>query len=163
MNKQHPSTKKELTKKASTKKASTKKALKKQKGGDNQCYDSSDVNDNLKIPVNTQTSSSWNTYDDIDNGNRNIAVDINAGVNEYIFGRTTPDNHFMLASNLDMKNAKSMENIPMVGGKSKKIVKPSPKKIVKPSPKKIVKPSPKKIVKPSPKKIVKPSPKKSAK
>jgi len=44
------------------------------------------------------------------------AVDSSAGINEYIFGRTTPDNKFIVASGL----VKNKTGIEMTGGKKKK-------------------------------------------
>ena len=64
------------------------------------------------------------------------AIDSSAGINEYQFGRTTPDNNFIVASGLVKNNV----GIEMTGGKKKKKssigsmfkkVKSSSKKLVK--------------------------------
>ena len=59
---------------------------------------------NYNIDLYTETSPSW--------GNNNFAVDLNAGINEYVFGRTTPDNNFTVETNLiDINN-----KFKMIGG-----------------------------------------------
>jgi len=42
------------------------------------------------IPLYTDTSNSW--------GKNQYAVNLDTGINEYMFGRPTPNNHFMVAS-----------------------------------------------------------------
>jgi hypothetical protein len=69
-----------------------------------------------RIPLYTQTSYDWHC-----NKNQNpkpYAVDLNVGTNEYIFGRVTPDNNFIVSTGL-INNPKPF-GIQMVGGKKSK-------------------------------------------
>jgi len=69
-----------------------------------------------RIPLYTQTSYDWHC-----NKNQNpkpYAVDLNVGTNEYIFGRVTPDNNFIVSTGL-INNPKPFR-IQMVGGKKSK-------------------------------------------
>ena len=47
------------------------------------------------IPTYTETSPGWHNA----NSNVPFAVDLNAGVNEYVFSRTTPNNKFVVEFN----------------------------------------------------------------
>jgi hypothetical protein len=114
-----------------------------------------------KIPLFSDTSPGW--Y--FKGSQQSLAVDSSAGINEYVFGRTTPDNKFIVASGLvdqngvvKMTGAGKFKTTKPKTGKPKtgkpKTLKPKtlkPKtlkpKVVKP---KVVKP---KVVKP---KVVKP-------
>ena len=69
-----------------------------------------------RIPLYTQTSYDWHC-----NKNQNpkpYAVDLNVGTNEYIFGRVTPDNKFIVSTGLI--NDPKPYGIQMVGGKKSK-------------------------------------------
>ena len=69
------------------------------------------------IPTYTETSPGWHNA----NSNVPFAVDLNAGVNEYVFSRTTPNNKFVVSTGL----INTESGIEMVGGKiNKKIKKP---------------------------------------
>ena len=89
-----------------------------------------------KIPLFSDTSPGWYFHGE----KEPLAVDSSVGINEYTFGRTTPDNKFIVATGLVDQNGV----VKMTGAGKSKIVKP---KTVKP---KILKP---KTVKP---KTVKP-------
>ena len=70
-----------------------------------------------KIPLYTQTSYDW--HNNNQQNNKPYSVNSNVGINEYIFGRTTPNNKFIVASGLVLN--KNPWGIEMVGGKEKKI------------------------------------------
>ena len=70
-------------------------------------------NDN--IPLYTESSPDWSKTGQAPP----YAVGIEVGVNEYIFGRTTPNNDFVVASGL-IKNPHGIE---MIGGKKNKVSK----------------------------------------
>jgi len=60
----------------------------------------------------TQTSGDWNN-----SGNyKSYAVDLDVGINEYVFGRTTPGNEFVVATGL----TNGQQGIKMIGGKKNK-------------------------------------------
>ena len=67
------------------------------------------------IPLYTQTSYDWHCQKN--QPNKPYAVDLNVGTNEYIFGRTTPNNKFIVSTGL-INNPKPY-GIQMVGGKRK--------------------------------------------
>lgn len=69
-----------------------------------------------KIPLYTQTTHDWHCNKN--QPNKPYAVDLNVGTNEYIFGRVTPDNKFIVTTGL-VKDPKPY-GIKMVGGKKKK-------------------------------------------
>jgi hypothetical protein len=83
-------------------------------------------NSDNQIPLYTTTSRDWH----VNGEDANYAVDLNVGVNEYIFGRTTPDNKFVVSTGLvtDSKNG-----IEMTGGgySTKNIIKKGKKSIKK--------------------------------
>ena len=54
------------------------------------------MNLNNHIPLYSNTSPDWHT----EGQKQPYAVDLNVGVNEYIFGRTTPDNKFVVSTGL---------------------------------------------------------------
>ena len=68
-----------------------------------------------KIPLYTLTSYDW--YNKVQQNNKPYAVNTDVGINEYTFGRTTPDNKFIVATGLVMN--KKPFGIEMVGGKKK--------------------------------------------
>ena len=68
-----------------------------------------------EIPLYTQTSYDW--YNKFQQNNKPYAVGANVGINEYTFGRTTPNNKFIVASGLVMN--KKPFGIEMVGGNKK--------------------------------------------
>ena len=68
------------------------------------------------IPLYTQTSYDWHCQKN--QPNKPYAVDLNVGTNEYIFGRTTPNNKFIVSTGLI--NDPKPYGIQMVGGKKKK-------------------------------------------
>ena len=73
------------------------------------------------IPLYVQSSHDWHC-----NKNQNpkpFAVDLNAGTNEYIFGRVTPNNKFIVSTGL--VKTPSKYGIEMVGGKKSKSKKQS--------------------------------------
>ena len=77
------------------------------------------------IPLYTTTSPDWHEPKQPSP----LAVDLDVGINEYTFGRTTPDNKFVIATGL-VNNPQGVE---MVGGKKssdkkKKVKKSSDKK-----------------------------------
>jgi hypothetical protein len=69
-----------------------------------------------RIPLYAQTSYDW--YNKFQENNKPYAVSSSVGINEYTFGRTTPDNKFIVASGLVMN--KKPFGIEMVGGSKKK-------------------------------------------
>ena len=77
-----------------------------------------------KIPLYTQTSHDWHCNKN--QPNKPYAVDLNVGTNEYIFGRVTPNNKFIVSTGL--VNDPKPYGIQMVGGKkTKSKSKPKPK------------------------------------
>jgi len=74
-----------------------------------------------KIPLFSDTSPGW--Y--FKGSKQSLAVDSSAGINEYVFGRTTPDNKFIVASGLVDQNGV----VKMTGAGKSKTIKP---KTVKP-------------------------------
>lgn len=68
-----------------------------------------------KIPLYTQTTYDWHCHKK--QMPKPYAVDLNVGTNEYVFGRVTPDNKFIVTTGL-VKDAKP-HGIKMVGGKRK--------------------------------------------
>jgi hypothetical protein len=54
------------------------------------------MNLNNHIPLYSNTSPDWHT----EGQKQPYAVDLNVGVNEYIFGRTTPNNKFVVSTGL---------------------------------------------------------------
>ena len=83
-------------------KRKVKRGMKKQSGGDQY------------IPTYTLTTQDWHLSNQVPP----YAVDLNAGINSYVFGRTTPNNDFVVATGL-VNNCNGIE---MVGGKKKKRV-----------------------------------------
>ena len=81
------------------------------------------------IPVYSQTSYDWhNAFQQ-----PSYAVNLDVGINEYVFGRTTPNNKFIVSTGL----INDPIGVQMVGGKK---VKPKMDKEVKPKvDKKVVK------------------------
>ena len=69
-----------------------------------------------KIPLYTQTSNDWSCNNN--SCNKPLAVDLNVGTNEYIFGRVTPDNKFIVSTGLI--NDPKPHGVQMVGGKKNK-------------------------------------------
>ena len=69
-----------------------------------------------KIPLYTQTTHDWHCNKN--QPNKPYAVDLNVGTNEYIFGRVTPNNQFIVSTGL-VNNPKPY-GIQMVGGKKSK-------------------------------------------
>ena len=65
------------------------------------------------IPLYTQTTPDWHCSKN--QHPKPNAVDLNVGTNEYIFGRVTPDNKFVVTTGL----VKDPNGIKMVGGKKK--------------------------------------------
>ena len=78
-----------------------------------------------QIPLFTNTSRDWHTKGE----EANYAVDLNTGMNEYIFGRTTPDNKFVVSTGLvsDSKNGIEMTG---AGKKKRKTVLNKTKKVL---------------------------------
>ena len=66
------------------------------------------------IYVDTQTSFGWHNQNDV---NKMYSVDINAGYNDYMFSRTTPDNKFITTTGLELH--KGINSFELVGGKKK--------------------------------------------
>lgn len=60
----------------------------------------------------TQTSGDWNNSENY----KSYAVNLDVGINEYVFGRTTPSNEFVVASGL----TNGQHGIKMIGGKKNK-------------------------------------------
>ena len=77
-------------------KSNSRKSKKNMKGGE-------------PMPLYTTTSPDWNEAKQ----HAPLAVDLDVGINEYTFGRTTPDNKFVIATGL-VNNSQGVE---MVGGK----------------------------------------------
>jgi hypothetical protein len=72
------------------------------------------------IPTQIDSSPGWHYR-----GQKiDYAVDTTAGINDYVFGRTTPDNHFIVASGL----AKHDGQIELTGAGKAKAKKPVAKK-----------------------------------
>jgi len=69
-----------------------------------------------RIPLYTQTTHDWHCNKN--QPNKPFAVDLNVGTNEYIFGRVTPDNKFIVTTGL-VKDPKP-HGIKMIGGKKNK-------------------------------------------
>lgn len=67
------------------------------------------------IYVDTQTSPGWHMQNDT---SKTYAVDINAGYNDYMFSRTTPDNKFITTTGLELN--KKTDSFELVGGGKKK-------------------------------------------
>ena len=113
--------------------SSNKKSLKLKKGG---AFEYAKMfQDSLSPCANKQKGGDQpiNTYVDYSQdwhyqNQQNIpyAVDSSAGINEYQFGRTTPDNHFIVATGL----VKNKTGIEMTGGRKtkKSVVKKSKSK-----------------------------------
>ena len=68
------------------------------------------------IYVDTQTSPGWHMQNDT---SKTYAVDINAGYNDYMFSRTTPDNKFITTTGLELN--KKTNSFELVGGGKKKV------------------------------------------
>jgi hypothetical protein len=69
----------------------------------------------------SDTSKDWHNKGSIPN----LAVNLDVGINEYTFGRTTPNNNFIVSTGL----VKKPYGVEMVGGSKKKVVdKKKPKK-----------------------------------
>jgi hypothetical protein len=68
------------------------------------------------IYVDTQTSPGWHMQND---STKTYAVDINAGYNDYMFSRTTPDNKFITTTGLELN--KKTDSFELVGGGKKKV------------------------------------------
>ena len=72
------------------------------------------------IPTQIDSSPGWHYR-----GQKiDYAVDATAGINDYVFGRTTPDNHFIVATGL----AKHDGQIELTGAGKAKAKKPLAKK-----------------------------------
>jgi hypothetical protein len=100
------------------------------------------------IPLYVDSSPDWHSPNN--HSYKPYSVDLSAGVNEYVFGRTTPNNNFVVSTGL----IKDKSGIEMIGG-SKKSKIPKTTKKVKPTTKSIVKKPTTKKVKPTTKSIVK--------
>jgi hypothetical protein len=85
--------------KSTTIKLSTRKSKKSMRGGES-------------IPLFTTTSPDWHDADQ----KAPLAVDLNVGINEYQFGRTTPDNKFVESTGV----VNTPNCVEMVGGKKSK-------------------------------------------
>ena len=70
------------------------------------------------IYVDTQTSTGWHNQNDV---GKMYSVDINAGYNDYMFSRTTPDNKFITTTGLELH--KGLNSFELVGGKKKEDLK----------------------------------------
>ena len=108
------------------------------------------------IPLYTTTSPDWHEAKQ----HAPLAVDLDVGINEYTFGRTTPDNKFVVSTGL-VNNPQGVE---MVGGKKPTTEKKKVKKLPSKKPtteKKKVKKSPSKKPTTEKKKVKKPTTKKS--
>ena len=83
----------------------------------NQLYpDNVGLKDN--IYVDTQTSTGWHNQNDV---GKMYSVGINAGYNDYVFSRTTPDNKFITTTGLELH--KGLNSFELVGGKKKEDLK----------------------------------------
>jgi len=134
---------------SSNKKSSTKKSLKLKKGGafeyakmfqsslspcdkknmaveNNSQNGGSNTNPDTSIRLYDDYSKDWH-YPGTPEQNIPYAIDSSAGINEYQFGRTTPDNHFIVATGLVKNNV----GIEMTGGKKTKSKPSTTKKVVK--------------------------------
>jgi hypothetical protein len=67
------------------------------------------------IPLYSDTSTDWH----IKGNPSNLAVDLNVGINEYQFGRPTPDNKFVVSTGLVNKPF----GVEMVGSGKKRVKK----------------------------------------
>jgi outer membrane biosynthesis protein TonB len=78
----------------------------------------------------SDTSKDWHNKGSVPN----LAVNLDVGINEYMFGRTTPNNNFIVSTGL----VKKPYGVEMIGGSKKKVVdeKKPKKKIVEDKPKK---------------------------
>jgi len=99
------------------------------------------LNDGDNIPLYSQTTNDWHYA----NKPADYAVNLDVGYNEYIFGRTTPDNKFVVSTGL----VSDSHGVRMVGGKLK--AKPKSKSDAKPKVKSDAKPKVKSDAKPKPK------------
>ena len=81
----------------------------------------SNVGENQNIPLYSQTSNDWGNK-----GESNYAVNLDVGINEYIFGRTTPNNDFIVSTGLvnDSLGIKMVGNGKILKKKESKSVKP---------------------------------------
>ena len=68
------------------------------------------VNKDQNIPLYSQTSNDWGNK-----GESNYAVNLDVGINEYVFSRTTPNNDFIVSTGL----VNDALGIKMVGGGKK--------------------------------------------
>ena len=68
----------------------------------------------------SDTSKDWHNKGSIPN----LAVNLDVGINEYMFGRTTPNNNFIVVTGL----VKKPYGVEMIGGSKKKPVDEKPKK-----------------------------------
>ena len=78
------------------------------------------MNLNNQIPLYSETSPDWHN----EGQKSSYAVDLNAGINEYIFGRTTPNNKFVVSTGLVNKPF----GIEMTGAGKTKVKKDSKNK-----------------------------------
>jgi hypothetical protein len=121
------------------------------------------------IPLYVDSSPDWHSPNN--HSYKPYSVDLSAGVNEYVFGRTTPNNNFVVSTGL----IKDKSGIEMIGGSKKSKIPKTTKKVksdksksvlkktttktstkkVKPATKSIVKKTTTKKVKPATKSIVK--------
>ena len=62
----------------------------------------------------SDTSKDWHNKGSVPN----LAVNLDVGINEYMFGRTTPNNNFIVATGL----VKKPYGVEMIGGSMKKTV-----------------------------------------
>jgi len=62
----------------------------------------------------SDTSKDWHNKGSIPN----LAVNLDVGINEYTFGRTTPNNNFIVSTGL----VKKPYGVEMIGGSKKKVV-----------------------------------------
>ena len=92
----------------------------------------SNINQNQNIPLYSQTSNDWANV----GPEHEYAVNLDVGINEYIFSRTTPNNDFIVSSGL----VNDESGIKMVGGIKTKQSKPSVKPLKKVESKKSVVP-----------------------
>jgi hypothetical protein len=76
-----------------------------------------------RIPLYSQTSYDWhNAFQE-----PSYAVNLDAGINEYVFGRTTPNNKFIVSTGL----VNDQIGVQMVGGKKNKVSKEIKSKVDK--------------------------------
>ena len=79
----------------------------------------------------SDTSKDWHNKGSVPN----LAVNLDVGINEYMFGRTTPNNNFIVATGL----VKKPYGVEMIGGSMKKPIgekKPKKKPVDEKKPKK---------------------------